>query len=150
MISALTLFCDDIREETGGSVTIVGVAPDNIGVPGVPGMVPKFGIYTRISIPSDQKPPKAMQVLLRDPDGEDMILGVFTSDFLKKTCEEARERGNPIAGFISNAMASPFPVKTAGRFVAIVRVDKEELVSGTVNFEISEQPAESRSHPAIA
>lgn len=144
MITGSTLFCEDIREEVGGSATLVGVMPDNIGVPGVPGALPKLGIYTRFAVPSDGEP-KAMQVVLRAPDGEESVLGDFAVELVRQSCADAQERGNPIAGFVSTAMAGPFPIKEQGRFLAILRVGRKDLITGSLNFEINGETVQSRS-----
>ena len=49
-ITAIALFCEDIREEQQGTSTIIGVLPDNLSVGPGPGFLPKLAIYLRIQI----------------------------------------------------------------------------------------------------
>lgn len=139
MTLAITVFCEDIRQESGGSATLIGIMPDNIGVSDFPSVVPKLGIYTRIVIPSDAEP-QEMKIILRKPDGGEDVLGEFTREFVQAGCEQARQRGNPTAGFVGIAIASPFGLPEAGRYLAIVHAGAQELTTGTANFEIAKQP----------
>src|SRR5204863_9495434 len=49
-ITAIALFCEDIREEQQGTSDIVGVLPDNLSVGPGPGFLPKLAIYLRIHL----------------------------------------------------------------------------------------------------
>jgi hypothetical protein len=148
MINGITLFCDDVRDETAGTVTLVGIAPDNINVPKMPASLAKLAIYTRIAVPSDLDP-VALQMVFRSPEGDETELGAFSAEFVEATCEQAREAGNPIAGFVTTGVAAPFTVRAPGRWLGILRAGSTEIITGGVNFDLQpEASASSARHPS--
>ena len=44
------VFCDDIREEVNSRHTLIGIYPDNLYVPAVPGMLDRLSLYVRAHI----------------------------------------------------------------------------------------------------
>ncbi len=40
-------FCEDVRQEASGSITIIGVFPDNLGADTFPFMLPKLTVHAR-------------------------------------------------------------------------------------------------------
>jgi hypothetical protein len=133
VITAITLFCDDAREEASGAMTLVGIAPDNINVPQLPGALAKLAIYTRIAVPTHMEP-VALEVFLRSPQGDEVPMGSFAANFVESTCAEARAAGNPVAGFVTTATAIPFAIPAPGRWTAFLRAAEVEIITGTVNF----------------
>ena len=62
------MFCEDVRCESGGTETIVGVFPDNPRVPETHPVIPKYFAYVRVNVflPYDIE-----QVLVRiHPEGQ--------------------------------------------------------------------------------
>lgn len=49
-ISGFALFCEDIRNESGGSDSLIGVMPQGIIVPSFPFTAHKIGIYARLQV----------------------------------------------------------------------------------------------------
>lgn len=49
-ISGFALFCEDIRDEAGGSDSLIGVMPQGIIVPTFPFTAHKIGIYARLQV----------------------------------------------------------------------------------------------------
>src|ERR1700710_2233278 len=108
-ISAMAIFCEDIREEVGGSVTLVGVLPDNINVGkfsptevpvahSVNRMLSKLCIYARLHFDPDMDvgDPKLRLTGL----GEPIELGTAGEDVINKTRSDAKEKGNIHAGVV--------------------------------------------------
>ena len=138
-IRATALFCEDIREEVGGTATVVGIVPDNAGIKRFPITLPKLGIYVRVSMPSDTERPRPMTIVLRHADGNEVNLADFTEDFVRETCATTRGQGSPLATFIATTIASPFPVLSEGRLLVLLRiVGGEEMVIGGMNFALAE------------
>lgn len=136
-LSAVTLFCEDIREEKSGADTLIGVFPDNVQIPQVPGAFPKLGIYTRIVAVVDA-PPERFEIALEHLDGSEQILASFDATFVRKASDDARALGAPVVGFISKAVAAPFPIAIAGRLLLKVRTPTEEIISGNLNIKVRE------------
>lgn len=141
MISAVAIFCEDIREEKSGQDTIVGVLPDNLVVqsllspaaPNMARMLPRLCLYMRVHIPS-QSQPKEVYATLTDPEGTIITRNEWPHDQIAKTFSDTRANGSPLAGLILKIVASPFPVVTFGRIVAKAVVDGTEYVAGALNL----------------
>jgi len=133
MTQAVAIFCEDIREEASGQVTLVGVFADNLEVPAVPGLMPKLCLYVRVHLDIGHKPSRITSVLT-DIDGSEIPLGGMEGGGLDSAFEEAESFGVPYVGVILRGIFSPFRVNATGRAVALVRVDDEEVACGSINF----------------
>ena len=49
-ISVVALFCSDVRQEKGGTETIVGIFPDNVNLLTIPGAFAQMYVYVRMLI----------------------------------------------------------------------------------------------------
>jgi hypothetical protein len=74
--SFIGIFCEDIRDEVSSTYTLVGVLPDNIFIGGLPGMLPKLGVYIRIQLDEDANP-KTLKARVRIPGGAIFELADF-------------------------------------------------------------------------
>jgi hypothetical protein len=128
------LFCEDVREEKTGH-TVIGIFPDNVNVPALPGALPKLGVYVRCHLDPRAKI-KNLSAKLRLADGEEIQLASFDEATIKKTQAEAREKGTPIAGFIMIAVAMMVKVKEAGLMLAIVNVGGTEVLAASLNLQV--------------
>jgi hypothetical protein len=139
MISAVAIFCEDIREEKSGQDTIVGTLPDNLNVSSPPpspdavGMLPKFGLYMRINI-STADQPKEVQARLIDPKGTVIAKSDWERSVLDKAFADARANAMPITGLVLKLVAAPFPIVAMGKLTAIAVVDSKEYVAGALNI----------------
>lgn len=66
-------FCDDVRLELGGKVSVIGIARDFIGIPADKVTVGKFVVYTEVDY-DRQAIGEAVRLQIRDRDRE--ILGI--------------------------------------------------------------------------
>lgn len=130
--SAITLFCDDIREEKTGMDTLIGVYPENVNVPSFPFAFPKIGIYTRISFDVTDAPGE-IAVRFSAPKQDDVPLTVFSEEFVSNAQIESKTNGSPITGLITKAVSVSFPVKEAGQVRVIVTIQGVEYVGGILN-----------------
>jgi hypothetical protein len=131
---AICVFCEDIRTEASGALILVGIFPDNIRLSPLPGQIPKIGIYLRVHISTDAAV-SSIRSTLHLPDGTERPMGGFDSDFIKKEQETCRQKGAPLVGFISHAVASPFVVPIPGRIVATTTINDEKIVCGSLNID---------------
>lgn len=140
-IHGIALFCDDLREEIGGSTSLVGIAPDNIVVPRIPSKLPKVAIYSRIIIPIDFSPCD-ISVWLKYPGGREVQIGSFPANDVEEACEAARAEGNLVTGLVAEAQTTSFAINEPGRIFFALRYDDREDLIGSVRFLAAEGEAE--------
>jgi hypothetical protein len=135
MVCATALFCEDVREEKLGTVTVVGIFPDNVTVQSIPFNFPKLAIYARISFGVSDRAPTRIALRIVHGDGEATFLTVFERELIDRARCEAQEKEGPSVGLVATAVISPFHVKQAGRINVMVKADEEdESVCGTLNI----------------
>ena len=100
-------------------------------------MLPKCGIYARLSFPVDDEPPKKITLRLVDADGVEKSLGALDAAIINKSRDDSQAKGSVKAGLISTALIAPFPITKEGRMNVIVNIDDEESVCGTLNVQIT-------------
>jgi hypothetical protein len=146
-------FCEDIRQETAGTETIVGALPDNMNVPVVPGMFSKLAVYLRVQIDLNEALDPIIATL-KTPWGETFKLGEAGKEILDEAQQGAKDSNLPIAGVVIRAAFTPFPVKDYGLITVMAEVGSVERVCAVLNIKptkptptASAQPA-SQSQPA--
>lgn len=139
-VQSVALFCEDTREEVSGAVTLVGVMTDNLGLPGVPGVLHKLVVYTRVLVPVDYDL-EALSAFLRKSSGEELGRQAYDQQFISQTIREAREAGAPHAGIIITTVASPFPVPEETKLYMVVEVNGEEQIAGYLNLAVRQPNA---------
>ncbi len=135
-ISCMALFCDDIREEKGGTHTVVGVYPDNINIAKIPGNLAKLWVYIRIYIRPGFDPGKIVTRLLM-PNGEEVAREEADGTIVENSVRRATEAGAPYAGIIARVVLYPFRIKQAGRIQAIVTAGGRDYIAGALNLRLS-------------
>lgn len=133
-ISAVTIFCEDIRQEQSGTEILIGILPDNIEVPKIPVMMPKLSTYTRINLSVDYDP-GYISLFLRTPDGEERALTTFDPNMVQNTRRDAKEQGNPLVGLISRTVGAGFQIPQSGRIVTVLRTKDHEIICGGLNIQ---------------
>lgn len=145
--SVVCIFCDDVRQEQSGATTILGVMSDNVNVPGVPGLLPKLGLYVRARF-ATSKPPPSFSVKLKVPwQTEVANVGKIEPGAIATEVKAARQRGNDAMGFVLAVVTAPFPVPQVGRIEAIATVGKEEWNIGSLNFIVAGHPNKPETKP---
>jgi hypothetical protein len=146
-------FCEDIRQESAGTETIIGALPDNMNVPSVPGMFPKLAVYLRVQIDLNEVPDSIIATL-KTPWGETIKLGEADKKVLDEAQQSAKDSNLPIAGVVMRATFTPFPVKDYGLITAVAEIGGVERVCALLNLKpttpvptASGQPV-SQSQPA--
>jgi hypothetical protein len=132
-------FCEDIREEQSGQVSIVGILPDNIQLPKPPEVMksprlvlPKLGLYVRIRI-SMEGTLNPMPVSLIMPNGERLRLGEADLELIEKSRREALAGGIPIATIIFHALIQGFTVAQPGLIIAVLESEGIEYQFAVLN-----------------
>lgn len=140
--SVIGLFCDDLRMERSGQETIVGVLPDNINVPSIPGAFPKLCLYVRLHLDLKNKP-KAITFRLDSPDELEHPEVAIENEVIESSYKSADELGHAYAGIISRTIISPFSISQPGPFQIIVSIDGDEIICGSMFVKVAEQQSET-------
>lgn len=138
-LSASVIFCDDIREEVGNRVTIVGVMSDAVYLDTVPAILPKFGIYARIRLPIDYA---AKNILFRilEPSGAGNAIGLFDADMIEKSRQDAIAARLPDMSFVVRAVAVPFQINVEGFAKIEIDIDSKTIEAGELRFSVGSPP----------
>ncbi len=135
-ISIVALFCTDIREEKGGTRTIVGLFPDNVNVLQMPGALPQMCIYVRMHVRPDFEPRHIVTRVVM-PDGTELDRNEMQPDLIEIARRNANNSGTPYAGLVATFVVAPMPVNAPGRMQVLVTVDDKEYVAGAINFQLA-------------
>jgi hypothetical protein len=134
--SAIALFCEDIREESRGQVTLVGVVPDNGAVAEIPATIPKFCAFIRVNF-SPERPPESLATFLRLPDGTEVAYSDHDVSGLRQSSKDAIEKGNPLVGSVGRVVGINFPISSEGLIGAFAKINGEERLAGFVRFSLA-------------
>jgi len=136
-ISVVALFCEDIRDEVGGTISLIGIFSDNAELPplveGTAVMISKLSVYIRINFDADRDLPAPIKYHVIMPDGVRIPAGEIN----KETIDSARSTkrlGNPIAGLFGRFQMNSLVFAKPGRIVVEVDIDSETYLAGALNF----------------
>lgn len=133
--SATALFCDTIRDEVGGTVTIVGVLNDNITVPFTPGALARLCVYVRISF-DPFKSPKRLSISLQFSDDPVLFESFVETDLLEKAFADAVSNGAALATLVTRIETAPFPVASPGILRVLIKRDQITQTIGTLKIDV--------------
>ena len=128
-ISVVALFCSDVREEKGNTVTIVGVLPDNLNVPKLPGALPKLCVYVRVHMYT--------RLVM---DGKELGRIDMQKTVVDAARAKSKDSGKAYAGLISTFVMSPLAIVKPGLMEALVMVRGKEIVAGSLYLNEVPQP----------
>lgn len=131
-VRAFGLFCESVREEAGGTHSIVGILPDNMTLQKVPVALPKLSLYVRIVVEAGANP-GPLAVWIEFPNGEKREIQKIDQQVVESSRASVAEAGGPLVGFIAHAAFPQFPVTAYGRITALVRAGDEEMICGFLN-----------------
>jgi hypothetical protein len=144
--SVMALFCDDIREDKSGTLSLMGIFADNASVPALPdvatgtvGLIPRLCVYIRVNFDVSVELGDVSMKLI-GPDGA-QIFAQTIDDATIAQARATRERGNPIAALISHIQLINAPLPKLGRFIAEVTVGRQTYLAGALNYLIAEDIA---------
>jgi len=114
-IRGYTLFCDDIRQEIGGKLSIMGLYQTHLHIsPGLPAVLPKFSMYIQFRLfPEESKEDFSLKVFFET--SEDVLLLEQTVPYPEEVAAEPMFEPDSfhLANLIINL--APFEIKEAGR-----------------------------------
>jgi hypothetical protein len=145
-----TIFCDDIRQELGGKLSLIGSYSETMYVHGdFPFLLSKFAmLVTSMQQHSALVPIKGFGVFLPGDEGEPSIFSTEGIEPMRKAMEEARDNPKKDAMFAARAtiILSPFIIDRPGWLrVRTVRDDDTVIKCGSIH--IDRHPAEPTTAP---
>lgn len=135
-ISIVALFCSDVRQERGGTETIVGVFPDNVDVPSIPSGFTQLCVYVRMHVRPSFCPTKIITRLVL-PDGSELDRSEMEMGLFERSREKAVAGKSAYFGLIARFVMAPMPITQEGRLQAIVSVDGKDHIAGALNFRLA-------------
>lgn len=134
---AHAVFCDDIRQEMGGKITLVGIYQGQCLVPAIPCSLAKLCVSITISAPRSS-PPKAVQVKGTYAGAEviSMNLDQTQIDAIMSGSPNHRPDGKRMMLVLMGIM-SPFMVKEPGRLALQVLADDDELPCDSLDINVA-------------
>ena len=134
--TAVCYFCEDIRFETRGLVSLIGVTTGRLAVDREPPLVlPKLALFMEVRTSLEQAP-RRLTFTVSSPWGRDLLRVESGGDSL--ATEVARARQDPASeGFTLrlHTVLSPVPIETLGRLRAIIGIDGVPFNAGTLAIE---------------
>jgi hypothetical protein len=152
-LSVMALFCEDIREEIGGTLTLVGLLPDNVRIEQfTPAAgeeqslrhMSKLCIYVRINFDSTIDIGEPL-VSMAMPDGSRMPIGKIEADIVKKSRDAVKTNDNLLAGVLLRVALVGFEAPR-GSIKIEVDLNGEIYVAGALTF--SHPPATASPPPS--
>ena len=133
---AVGVFCDDVRPENEGRMSVMGIMPDNADVPGFPFLLLRLGAYVRVHVlPTSNI--NQIEVVIRFPTGQEQTLGTFDAVQIEKSKAEAKESGANWCGFITAAVAGNVTIPESGILRLVAKVGNEESICGSLNLRLA-------------
>jgi hypothetical protein len=143
-VSAVAMFCSDVRDELQGALTVVGIMPDNIRLPEIPAAIPQLTILVRIHLAVASGLPD-LRVIVRAPDGSIIIQKDVDRPMMEGACRAATLDGNPLFGVNFRLSAAPFPVNQSGRYAVFIVVNGEENEIGSSQMLTGDPPSQKNA-----
>ena len=130
--AVIGIFCEDIRDEASGQQTLVGILPDNVVLPRLPGILPKLGIYIRVHLDPEGPRPSKLTAFLEHPKGRRVDLPAWKTETIAKGFDDAVANGVPIVGLILKVTIGQFEIDEAGIIVAKVNIDGNDYMAANL------------------
>ena len=134
-LSFTAIFCEDIRFETAGTQTLVGLMPDNAAFPTLPAMFPKLAVYIRASIDPEDTENGPIEIVWEIPGQGEKHITTFTSELIAQAKDEAKNLGAPIAGVLSRLVTTTFVVAKPGRILVRAKWSNNDRIIGNLNVQ---------------
>ena len=142
-LSAYVIFCDDLRQEVGDKKTFVGVYNEELYIPCLPTLIPKFYVVTAVSCYVEKIP---AQLTVRLTLGDDELdKTTVSSEELEKWRVSLQEEHPPraaedspdqppMARLILEMLISPFWIRDEGRLASYVDTERGTLCAGSIGI----------------
>ncbi len=130
--SGLALFCESAREEVEGTISLIGIIPDNVNVPAFPGTFARLVVYVRLNFSVDYKLSAPVSVTIEAPHGDTISQSMVPADLFSRARDEAIDRGSPIIGIILTFRMDNVPIRSPGLLIARATFGDESIICGAL------------------
>ncbi|MEX1138037.1 MAG: hypothetical protein WEF53_01665 [Bacteroidota bacterium] len=122
MNDIFALLCEEVRDETQGSKTIIGVFPPNgVKLKRIPTILPKFAVFVSSKVPDHKE--VTISVTILDPEGKELV-----------KVKSPRINPKPPLRYVYFALnVSPLQIKQEGTYV--VNIERDDGVSFKTNLD---------------
>ena len=144
-LSIIGVFCEDIREEVGGTTTLIGLLSDTVNVNAATRgaaekteskFLGKLCVFVRANFDPDN--PIRIKTYLVFPDGQELEVGSAEGDIIGKAQSDAKNKGNPLAGIVLKAILGGFSLSSDGGVVRLeADINGERRLLGAINFVVT-------------
>jgi hypothetical protein len=150
-LSIMGFFCEDIREEAGGTVTLIGLMPDNVNVEELKKqdevslssrVITKVCVFVRANFDPDD-PTQEISLHLTLPNDQKFSLGKADAAVMQQAKQQAREKGSPLAGITLRAVLGGFSLPKLGVMKLDATIGSERRLLAALNFAPSEKASSS-------
>lgn len=122
------VYCDDVRSEIGGKITLVGIYNSDLQVPTAPVALPKLCVVSTFVVPIDMDVTQLTFKLKKD----DIEIGKFETDIPEK-----RPTSHPLYTrwtYSNITTLSPFPIEGPGTLRAVVESNLGTFFGGGIRI----------------
>jgi hypothetical protein len=137
-ISAVCIFCEDVRNEANGGETFIGVLPDGVSVEALPGIINRLTTHTRITFPPAQAPKSLRSSLRIERVGITLYDSDIESAVIERAARESLEQETPLATVINRVVMGDLNIPEPCRLLSCLNIDGEEYIVGTLRIEIAD------------
>ena len=132
--SAVAIFAEDGRDEVGGTLSLIGIMPDNVAVASFPALLPRLHLYIRISYdPTD--PPMTVSSGMRVNDDAPILTQAFDDAALRQSVADALTSGTRIGTIIARFGAINVQLHEPCLLNATITWNDEEYIVGNLNID---------------
>ena len=138
-ISIHAIYCDDIRNEVGGKVSLMGVYHNEMLFPSFPARSPKLGVRIVVRFPIGGLPRETLSIEVLHEDG---ILGNMTfdrqalADIPVPSPKDATQVEDQSLSMQVMFLFTPFQVKAPCKLESVVFVDGEEIQGNSLRIRL--------------
>ena len=149
--SVVGVFCEDIREEKGGLVSLIGIYPDNLTIDNfIPNQTAlnRLMLYIRVHLDS-KKQPKNVALKIIHPDKAILDVGPADPAIIDVGYEATKRIDAPFTSIILRLSLAPLTIRSLGWLQAEVTIDDVAYVAGAIRLTTNEPakaPIESTRH----
>jgi Family of unknown function (DUF6941) len=136
--SIVGVFCEDVRMESNGQITVIGILPDTIAVRGIPGKFARLGVFIRSHFEMGFEL-EELKFEIVDTDGEIAHTIDVESETIMTGYSQAKSGNHPVIGFNSVHLATPLQIKQPGQLQLVAMVNGERQICGALNVRLEKQ-----------
>lgn len=157
-VSAVALFCEDVRRERVGRTTLIGVMPDVLLITKFPHEIERITAYFRIKFDPAGDYKEAIYPSIdwdgfpaepREPSEP------MPTEIIQRAITKAKERNIPFVTLTGRVIFNvPLSIKKPGQMLAFLNVGAEKVLCGALTFISSDrstasEPPSEQPPPAV-